>query len=192
MKKIHYVLGACTIMAVVIGIFLLLNKPDNTMGAQILPATFTDLIGTRVASTTTGVNWYGNFVASTTYPFSLLGASQASIVFDITAASSSGSAVSAIHFSILGSNDPNCSTATTSTIYNLMTKTQIRWFDASNYLYGSTAITSLSTATGTILWNGVRTGIAREISLVDLDIECLAIQMNASSTELHASYKLKD
>ena len=189
MKKIHYVLGACAIMAfIVIGIYLLLNKPDNTMGAVILPRTFTDLIGTRIASSTTGVSWYGANVASTTYPFALLSASEATIFFDITAASSSASNV---HLSIYGSVDPNCSTATTSTIYNLMTKAQIRWFDALPFIDNATVISSFDNATSTIVWSNP-TFIQKALHFSDLNFECLMVEANASSTILYSGYKLKD
>lgn len=160
---------------------------EKSMGAMIYPATFTNLIGTRTASTTAGVGWYGNLAASTTYPFALGGAEDATIVFDTTAASTSAST---IHFSVLGSVDPNCSTATTSTSYNLMTKAQVRWFDAMPFIDNAAVISSFSNGTSTIVWdNPIQ--IQRAIHFTDLNFECLSVEMNASSTIVHASYKLK-
>lgn len=190
MKKIHYVLGACAII-VFIGIFLLLNKPDNTMGSQIYPQTFTDLIGTRVASTTTGVGFRitktGGFSGTTTYPFSLNKASETTLVFDVVKASSTA----AISLSILGSNDPGCGTATTTTIYNLLTVGQIRWFDASPFIDNASVISSFSNATGTITWTNPQM-IQRALHFTELNMECLAVEVNASSTEIYGQYKLKN
>ncbi len=191
MKKTHYVLGACAIMmSLVIGIFLLLNKPDNTMGSQIYPMTFTDLIGTRVASTTTGVDFRvtatGGYSATTTYPFALSGASEATLVFDITAASSTAG----VRLAILGSNDPGCGTATTTTIYNLLTAAQVRWFDASPFLDNASVISSFTNATGTIAWeNPVK--LQRALHFSELNMECLSVEISASSTVLYSQYKLK-
>ena len=186
MKKIHYVLGVCAII-IVIGIFFLLNKPDDTMGAQILPRTFTDLIGTRTASTTVAVGWYGNYAASTTYPINLLKASEATLVFDTVSASTSAGA----YFSILGSNDPGCETATTTTIYNLLTKAQVRWFDAGQFLDEATVISSFVNSTTTIGWANPQK-IQRALHFTKLNIECLAVEVNASSTEIYGQYRLKD
>ncbi len=181
------------ILLVILGLVILgtigfLYREKSALSAIILPKPFTDLVGTRTASTTVPVGWYGNFVASTTYPFPLFGASDAIVVFDIGNASTSASAVS---ISVLGSNDPNCSTATTSTIYNLMTKAQIRWFDAGSYLDGATVVSSFSNGTTTVFWNNP-SGNQRALKFTDLSMECLAMEVNASSTQVYAHYKLKD
>lgn len=187
MKKIHYVLGICAIMAFVIGIFLLLNKSDNTMGAQIYPIRFTDLIGTRIASSTTGVAWYNYGTASTTYPIALFGASDALLVLQVTEASSSAALIG---FSILGSNDPGCNTAVSSTVLNILTKSEVKWFDALPFLDNASVISSL-TGTSTILWLNPPK-VQRALHFTNLNMECLALEVNASSTILYGQYKLKD
>ena len=171
----------------IIGTIGFFFKEKLTMGAMIYPATFTNLIGSRVASTTTGVAWYDYGAASTTYPFALLGSSEATIVFSATNASSSAYA----GFSILGSNDPNCSTATTTTIFNLMTKAQVRWFDATPFLDNAALITSFSNTTTTLPWVNPSLN-QRALHFTDLNMEFLAVEVNASSTVLYGQYKLKD
>ncbi len=194
MKKILYVLGACAIMLAMIVGFLLLNKPDNTMAGIIYPVPFTNLIGTRTASTTVTVGFYGDIATNgtSTYPIPLLNSSTASIVFDAVTASTSAQGGSAIYFSILGSNDPECNTALTSvTAGEHMTAGQIRWFDAMNHVVKATAITGFSNGTSTFAWANPIIGAQREVVLENLDMHCLAVRINASSTSLFAEYRLR-
>ena len=188
--KIYYVLGACAIMVAMIVGFLLLNKPDNTMAGMIYPATFHNLIGTRIASTTTAVGFYR--YGTSTYPFALFGATEASVVFDPITASTSAQGGSAIYFSLLGSNDPGCDTATTTTIFNLLTLDKIRWFDAMSFDAMSYSVTTgFSNGTSTIAWINPSIGAQREIHLTGLNMNCLAVQVTASSTSLYVQHKLQ-
>lgn len=193
MKKIHYVLGVCAIALMLFVGFLLLNKPDDTIAGAIYPIPFTNLIGSRTASTTVTVGFYGtaNTNGTSTYSIPLLNSSNASIVFDpVTASSTTGGA--AIYFQLLGSNDPECITAqTTITSGEHMTLGQIRWFDVSNHMKASTVLTGITNATTTFSWLNPIIGMQREIVLDNLDMNCLAIRVAASSTSLFAHYRLK-
>ena len=194
MKKIHYVLGVCAIAMLLFVGFLLLNKPDNTNAGVIYPVPFANLIGTRTASTTVAVGFYGtaNANGTSTYPVALLNSSNASIVFDPVTASTSAQGGSAIYFQIIGSNDPECTTALTSiTAGDHMTLGQIRWFDASKHMVASTVLTALANATTTFEWLNPIVGMQREIVLEKLDMNCLAIRIAASSTSLFTEYRLR-
>jgi hypothetical protein len=149
-----------------------------------------NLIGTRIGSTTVPVAWYGNLAASTTYPL-YVGGKTDEAVFSFNAVNASST--SRVHLSVLGSFDTGCETATTSTTaLNQLLKSEIRWFDASNHIKGSSAVSSFTNGTSTLQWVNPTPGQTKELILTDLDMQCVAIEANASSTTLQARYQLKE
>ena len=193
MKQYKNIIGALGVIAVLIlAGAMYLNHVNKAIGGEIYPKPFANLIGTRTASTTVGVGWYGKYAASTTYPFSVSGVNSASLVFDAVSASTSAQGGSGVHIAILGSNDPECATASTTSSLNAMLVTEIKWFDAGPYLANAAVTSALSSATTTIAWENPFTGAQRVLNFQNLNINCLGVQVNASSTSLQASYRLKD
>lgn len=192
MKKIPYIF--CGLIAIIfIAIVILFN--NNSSAGVIYPVPFTNLVGTRTASTTVAVGFYGSIGTNgtTTYPIPLLNSSEASIVFDPVTASTSAQGGSAIYFTLIGSNDPECNTAQTSiTAGEHMTVAQIRWFDAMSYVRNAAVITGFVNGTSTIAWTNPTIGAQREVHLEKLNMNCLAVQVAASSTSLFASYRTKN
>lgn len=146
-----------------------------------------DVVGTRVATTTTAVGFYGANAASTTYP-TFIGFDVDEVIYDIyfaNASTSSGSQGSNAYFSILTSQDNECDTATTSYDYgNPYLKQEIQWSDASDHLKNKVHSTSLSNATSTIGITNPQARTSKKIILEDLISNCVALEVSASSTEL--------
>lgn len=143
-----------------------------------------DVIGTRVGTTTTGTGFYHyTTVGTTTYPWRIgLQVDSATFYFRTTAASSSGTAVS---FNILASNDIYCNTATNTTIYDMVTIDDVNWYDAAPFLLNKDGSTTLTATTTTFYWAPLGPDRNRVVPLVNLNAECLALRLNASSTVLH-------
>lgn len=194
MTKINKLsIGIIIGLAVLIGVLLGINYIGNALGANPVANTSgvpVNLIGTQVGTTTTPVAFYGsNTVASTTYPFRIgQDTDKVAITLLFPEASSTGSTV---NLSILSSNDPYCDTATTSTIYNVTTVNQIKWYDASrNILNLAGATTGFSGATTTLILNPIA-GSGKQIVLTDLNTQCLALEVSASSTKLMSQFVTK-
>lgn len=148
-----------------------------------------DVVGTRTASTTVSVGFYGANTASTTYS-EYIGYDTDLAIYDIyfEAASSSANAI----FSILASPDPFCATAsTTGGTMNPYLVNDVQWFDAGDHLSNKVHSTSLAIGTSTISIINPVAGTGRRIILDNLASQCLALQVNASSTKIQAQLTLK-
>lgn len=147
-----------------------------------------DLIGTKVGTTVTPLYFHNNFTSSTTYPVRI-GQQAESVIFTLNATASN---TPRTYFSILASNDTDCDTATTTTIYNVTTTGQINWFDASNFILNAAGARTISSGTSTIAWDhGIYPISNRTIVLDNVNAECLALQVAASSTKLWVQVKTK-
>ena len=88
-------------------------------------------------------------------------------------------------FSVLGSNDAYCDTASTTTgTLNPVLVKDINWFDVGDHLKGKVHATALPTSTTTIPWTSPSVQSGREIILTDVGYDCLALQVSASGTVL--------
>lgn len=146
-----------------------------------------DLIGSQMGTTTTSVGFY-NFAASSTYPFRINGSDEVTLTLLAPKASSSGATA---RFSILASNDFQCDTASTSAgILNTTVVKDIKWYDAGKNLMNLDGSTSLSTGTTTITW-APSSGTGKQITLTNVNAQCLALQVRASSTKLMVQFKTK-
>jgi hypothetical protein len=146
-----------------------------------------DVIGTKNGTTTTAEGFYGNHTGSSSYISKIGSANTAVYAFWVKNASSSAD----IRFSILASNDDFCETATTSSGvgYDVVTMSQIKWFDAAPFL-DMHAAQSLTNGTSTFNWNtSDGAGSGRTLLLTKLVAQCLRLDVNASSTELRAEIR---
>lgn len=174
---------------------LLRDTPQNlsateTQGAEIDYAS--DVIGTRVGTTTTGQLFHGDHsVASTTAIVRAGGAEKALFTLKATAASSTPTG--SVNLSFLGSNDWDCATSTSAEGTdgaNDVSIHDINWYDIGDHiaeLAGSQSITG----TSTLVWSAVNAGQATDITLVNLNYQCIKVEVSASSTSLLIQSRLR-
>lgn len=150
----------------------------------------TDIVGTNVGTTTTGVSFYAR-VASTTYPVKL-GADKKNVTLFLKSLATSTSEGS-VSFSILGSNDRECYTASTSagTLNSVLTS-DINWYDIGDKVVNATGLTSLNSATTTFTWMTNGTAKGKTLTLDNVNAKCLALEVAASSTVLHVEVMTRD
>ncbi|MBU1145664.1 MAG: hypothetical protein KJ971_07445 [Firmicutes bacterium] len=175
------------------GVLWYSHEPTQEMAIESLGAVVPmnvpiDILGTRAATTTTYANFTGNLAAgATTTTKKRIGNYVDMVTFDIFAANASSSPGVGMtaYFSVLGSNDTGCETATTSTIYNVPITSEIRWFDIGRNTVNLANSLTLDTSTTTFPWTGILVGDSTQIVLKDVVAECIAFQANASSTSLN-------
>lgn len=199
MDKLKYKIGIAVVLAIVVGIASYvgyITKTDQALG--LADSSFakyaTDVIGTKSATTTTGVNFRvtstGGQSATSSY-VSRIGENTNEAIYTImaTAVSSTANAV----FEIQGSNDDYCDTSTSTTIYDIVTTDQINWFSAGDHLKGRSQGTALSSASSTaaVVWTNPKQGEGQEIILENLNYECLRLNVSGSSTVLWAQINTK-
>lgn len=160
------------------------NPVANTAGEPL------DLIGTTTGTTTVGVGFYEyGTKGTTTYPFRV--GTDKKIV-SLTLHTTDASTTAMATFQILSSNDYDCNTATTTTIYDVVTTSQINWYDASGHireLAGSSS--TINATTTTIQWHPTGANQNQQIILTDVNAKCLALRVNATSTVLSTQFITK-
>ena len=188
-QKITFIISGLIILGVIsFSVFRNAETGNAGTGATL------NLIGTRTGSSTVPVDFRvtatGGQSATTTYPKWIGNADTAVITLGVFAASSTAN----VKFNILGSNDSGCDTSTTTpgVNVNILKASEVQWFDASSHLSGSAVITSIVDATSTIAWTNPTAGYLRELILTDLSMNCLALQVSASSTRLWSQIKLRE
>lgn len=153
----------------------------------------TDLVGTKTGTSTVYVGFYGNLTATSSY------VKRISSNYDTLSISLSGNASSTpieapgkFHFSIYGSNDDYCDTASSTTIYNTVTTNQINWYDIGGHVANLAGSQSL-TGTSTIIWTmaGEQSRQGKELTFENINYDCIKLDANGSSTELFAQIRLK-
>ncbi len=192
MRKILLIGGIVLAGMLILAVFNFFNQPQGVSGALEM-SNATDLIGTKVGTTTTGADFRvtanGGQSASTTYPFFIGGAVENIVItLKVKAASSTAN----VRFAILASSDTNCDTAsTTSTYANIVLVKDINWFDAYSFIKDSTVISSYAAGTSTIEWTNPKAGTGKLLTLTDVNANCLALQVSGSSTSVWAQYKFR-
>ena len=164
----------------------------NVIGEQMLgamPVAAVDVIGTKTGTSTAGVGFYTANTATTTYP-TWIGDSIDVAIYTLRIKSASSSAN--LRFSILASNDTGCNTSSSTTgVLNPILKQDINWFDAAPFLDGH-AEQSMTVGTSTLVWDtSSLTGSGRTLVLSNLNVQCLALQVNGSSTVVWSQLKTK-
>lgn len=175
-------------IAVVIGILLGVSYFKDRTAFAGLSSAARDLVGTRVGTTTTPVLFYTPS-ATTTYPILIGGDIDTAVISLIATASTTGSLM---NLAILGSQDSQCDTATTTTsLPNTIVTGDINWFDVSSNIKDLAGSTSLTGTTTVISVSSTAASYGKEIVLTDLNVRCLALQVNASSTNLYSQIRIK-
>ena len=205
MKKSTTILTAGIVVGIVLLAGILMSQDKNaepSFGAANPYVTtrgnmgvVKDLIGTGAigtATSTTGVA-FTSVLSTTTYPV-FIGAesNEAVITLMVTATPFPGEEV--VNLSILASNDYDCATASTSynaTFDNKITS-DINWFDASVHIKDLAGSASAITASpANLLWNPTTVGDGETIVLTNLNTQCLAVQIAASSTSIYSQIVTK-
>lgn len=165
----------------------LMGNEQSLGGRQIISGYAVDLIGTRVGTTTAGVV-FASGSATTSYPI-FIGSDIKEVTYTIK--NTDANAGNTAKFSLLGSNDLDCDTATTTTSFaNTIVTGDINWFDIGDNFKDKVHSTSLIAATSTITMDVITQGKGRQIILTNLNYECLSLRVKASST-LYAQIKTK-
>ena len=189
LKKIKLYLLLALIIVVIIGVGILYNKepisePTSelfSLGGQA--GHFVDVVGTRIGTSTTAVAFTNND-ATSTYPI-LIGREYDSVSFNIQAKTFGAGGGNNAYFSIFASNDYDCATAsTTTTMANTVVTGDINWFDAKVYLRNLAGSSTLNSGDAMITWIPVEALEGIIIPLEGLNTNCLALEINASGTEM--------
>ena len=152
-----------------------------------------DVIGTKVGTTTNPVQFRvtstGGQTSSTTYPVQISeGTDLAIITIGVDKASSSANFIT----SILGSYDPECYTATTTTSNtNRVIVDDVHWVDIADHL-ANTVHSTILTATSVLFWNNPFAGTTKSLTLENLNYNCIALRATGSSTEVWAEVLTKE
>jgi len=158
-----------------------------TMGEPI------DIIGTSIATTTT-YEYFNAYTEATTTAVKRIGAHIDTLTFflDAMASTTVHGAVGPVYVSILGSNDQQCDTASTTTsMPNQSILSEIRWFDIGTNLLNLAGSATLPAGTSTMAWSGYGTDGRTQIVLTNVNTKCIAFQANASTTDLNVQMMTK-
>ena len=176
MKKIiASVLGTLAVIVLLLVGSLYLNNQQKAL-AGVASGAF-NVIGTRIGTTTTEGGFYKTAEnnGTTTVPINI-GTQTDAANFTIRLTNASATPSSIFTYNIVGSNDFNCETATTTTTANnQVVKKNINWYS----LATQGQLTSAN-ATGTV------------VSLTNLTWQCLAFEANGSSTAALVQLITKD
>ena len=159
----------------------------NIVGSN--PGSIRNIIGTRVGTSTTGVNFYAADTINTYTTF--VGDSVDSAIYTIKTTDASSTAN--VKFQLFASNDDQCDTASTSS-NTVATVSQINWYDAAPFIVNLTASTTLigiQSATTTIDWSPTAANQGKNLILNNINTRCLSLRVIASSTSLFAQLKTK-
>uniref|UniRef100_A0A6H1ZI57 Uncharacterized protein n=1 Tax=viral metagenome TaxID=1070528 RepID=A0A6H1ZI57_9ZZZZ len=189
MKKLFISFGAVAIILAGVFYFCHESPPEQVLGdvpgGKVATTTGQriSVVGSRSSgygTTTTGVGFYTYTTnGTTTYPFRI-GNSSDSVTFYLKTTDASTTA--GVYFSLLASNDPMCQTATTSTTENLPTVEEIDWFDVGLLAANYASTVTIPAATTTFEWLPTKSDQNRTITLTNLNADCLAFEVNGTST----------
>ena len=196
MKQVIIIIAIIAVIVCIgVAIGYLIHQPAVNLGLET--SSFInyggDLVGTKVGTTTTGVNFRvtasGGQSATSSYITKIGSANKAVITNQIMKASSTAN----LHFSLLGSNDFGCATSSASTdnTVDMPLPSEIAWFDIGDHLLNKVHSTSLPVGTSTLQWVNPKAGTGQPIILDSLSYECLNFQVSGSSTVLRSQIRLK-
>lgn len=184
-SRILIIIGIVALVATIVGFATKSEEPTEELNVGMsLSGTPLNVVGSRVGTTTTTVVFpsSGSSVSTTTYK-TFIGKEIDKAIYQIRVVNASTSAEAL--FSVLGSYDAQCDTATTTTtMTDIVLASEINWFDVGDHIRNAATMTSLTTATTTIAYSDITGGANREIMLDDLNHRCLALQVHASTTEM--------
>jgi len=195
-KKIslYSLLTLLVVVIICVGVFIKSDVKQNLSGTSGL-STYgrpVDLIGTKTGTSTVGVGFSitstGGQSATSTYP-KLIGADVDEVIYTLGIKNASSTAN--LHFSMLGSNDTRCETASTTSSLNYITIGEINWFDIGQHERLTQITNPLSVGTSTLSWDNPAVGSGKPIVLEDLNYDCVALQVSGSSTSLWVQISTK-
>lgn len=194
LKKLSWYSFITLILVALIGVILLFGNKGTSPGLGGLASPVPiDLIGTKVGTSTIAVGFgiagSGGQSATTTYPY-LIGNETDSVA--VTLQAKNASTTANLQFSILGSNDTGCNTASTTSSLNAITTGEINWYDLGDHYLNKVYSTSLTVGTSTLVWSNPVAGTGRELILSDLNSRCIALQVSGSSSTLWAQLRYKN
>lgn len=144
-----------------------------------------NVAGSRSATTTTGVAFEQYDIGTSSYPWHINGASEATYTFYWTAASTSAEGAGEIHYHVLGSNNIGCHSATTSTSSKIPLKIEVPWYDAGPFLKNQDQSTTLSAATTSFIGSAGTIGVGRSVTFENLPFQCLKLEISGTSSALY-------
>lgn len=173
------------IMVVAIGVIVyqgdVKQSVKEVLGGQA--GTIIELVGSRVGTTTTAVAFTDNS-ATSTYPLEI-GREYDTVDFSIKTTAYGAGGDNNAKFSVLGSNDFDCDTASTSTSFiSTVLTSDINWFDISSHIANLAGSKTLNAGTSTIAWYPTAIEQGTVLTLENLNTRCLALQVSASGTSL--------
>jgi hypothetical protein len=166
-----------------------MQKPEAELE---LGRTFTyfagDIFGTKVGTTTTGEEWYGSHVATSSKIVRTGGMFNTAIITNMaTEASSTGNII----MSILGSNDDECDTASTTTTGDFVVTGDINWFDLGIHTRELAGSQTGTAATSTFNLSFTEPKQTNQIILQDLNYECLKFIASGKTVSLWTQLRMK-
>lgn len=170
--------------------------PKDVVQSAITWSGPTNVIGTRVGTTTTGV-WIANFTSTTSAVTKITSmADMAVFTLKITKASTTAGSNPGVRLTFLGSYDSQCDTTATSTTDAAYHRAKplvedINWFDIGSHAAELAGTQTIYAATSTFSLITPKTGHGQDITLVNLNYECIKTEVAASSTELMIQVKSK-
>lgn len=197
-KRTLFLVGGITAILVIV-VFCLVKFPkEKPLGLETHEFTKfeTDVVGTRVVTTTIGVGFSitgtGGISATTSYITKIDG-SKTNAIYTLMPTHASSSAK--LQFDIWGSNDAYCDT-TTSTAgnsTNIPLMSEIYWFSAGDHVENRTHLVDLlnNSSSAYFNWANPTSTMAAQILLTNLNYECLKFDVAGSSTVLYAGIRTR-
>ena len=193
MKSKALWIGIGIALVAIVGIYFLMAERKNVdVGGYLIASStfayrYSDIIGTHVGTTTVGVAFTGA-AATSTYISKIGSANMATYFINATAVADADNALS---FTVQGSVDPYCDTATSTATGEVWTQ-HINWFPTTDHLRGNVHSTSFGSASSTaIAWEDMIAGASNEIVLTDLNYECLKLGVQGASSTIYVGLKIK-
>ncbi len=187
------------ILLVICGILLISGlvwfwPKEKVVEGMIWVSGTTDVIGSRVGTSTTPGDFYTFKAASTTAITKITGSADTAI-YTLKAVEAS-TTIAVVSLQFFGSNDYDCDTSTTTPNANAFAgqKTvfmkDINWYDIGTHVAELAGSKTLPASTSTIQWTP-QNKMTSDITLTNLNYECLKVELNASSTRLLMQVKTK-
>ena len=193
MKK-FFIIGSIVFLLTGGYYFFKTDKQASGKAAALFINYASDVIGTKVGTTTTMVGFYTDMTASSSYINKIGGKTDMATYTFAAQASSTPSGQVAVSF--WGSYDDGCETASSTTSFDDIVLTgDVNWFMLNSYQLGisTTHLATLPVSTTTLNWfpAGNVPLNKQNIVLKDLNYECLKMNLSASSTKLWTQLKIE-
>ena len=163
-----------------------LNSAINTSTDSYLNYGTQDVVGTHIGTSTVG-GVFPNPNVTTSF-ISVIGNSIRQATYQIKIVATTGTDNN-MSFTVQGSNDYLCGTqAGNASSTTDVTMKDINWYDAMNHLTGRVQPVTMGNGSSTVIfdWEDTTAGSAKEVTLTNLNYQCLRLLVSASSTLIYA------